>query len=69
MKYIKGELGKGVVIMSDQQVEALLDAIGLDAFDHYVSRLANFIIKNGASVGNHYDTILKWWKQDSGVDK
>lgn len=69
MKYIKGELGKGVVILSDQQVEALLDAIGLDAFDHYVSRLANFIIKNGASVGNHYDTILKWWKQDSGVDK
>ena len=69
MKYIKGELGKGVVILSDQQVEALLDAIGLDAFDPYVSRLANFIIKNGASVGNHYDTILKWWKQDSGVDK
>ena len=69
MKYFQGELGKGVVLLSDEQVAGLLDAMGLDAFDHYVSKLANFIIKNGATVKSHYDTILKWWREDSGAER
>ena len=69
MKYFKGELGKGVVILSDEQVDRLLETLGLDAFDHYVSKLANFIIKNGATVKSHFDTILKWWREDSCVDE
>ena len=64
LKYFQGELGKGVVMLSEEQVEKLLDTMGLDAFDHYVSKLANFIIKNGASVKSHYETILKWWRED-----
>ena len=64
LKYFQGELGKGVVMLSEEQVEKLLDTMGLDAFDHYVSKLANFIIKNGASVKSHYETILKWWRVD-----
>lgn len=67
LKYFQGELGKGVVILSDEQVESLLGMLDLDAFDHYVSKLANFIIKNDAKVKNHYETILKWWKEDSNV--
>ena len=69
MKYFQGELGKGVVILSDEQVDGLLESLGLDAFDHYVSKLATFIIKNGASVKSHYETILKWWKEDSNVHR
>jgi hypothetical protein len=69
LKYFQGELGKGVVILSDEQVDRLLETLGLDAFDHYVGKLANFIIKNGASVASHYDTILKWWRADSAVEK
>ena len=69
LKYFQGEIGKGVVILSDEQVDRLLETLGLDAFDHYVSKLANFIIKNGASVASHYDTILKWWRADSAVEK
>lgn len=69
LKYFKGELGKGVVILSDEQVDKLLETLGLDAFDHYVGKLAGFIIKNGASVASHYDTILKWWRADSAVEK
>lgn len=69
MKYFQGELGKGVVILSDEQVDRLLETLGLDAFDHYVSKLANFIIKNGATVKSHFDTILKWWREDSCVDE
>ena len=66
LKYFQGELGKGVVILSDEQVDRLLESLGLDAFDHYVSKLANFIIKNKANVASHYDTIMKWWRADSG---
>ena len=51
-------------MLSEEQVEKLLDTMGLDAFDHYVSKLANFIIKNGASVKSHYETILKWGRED-----
>jgi hypothetical protein len=69
LKYFQGELGKGVVILSDEQVDILLEKLGLDAFDHYVGKLAGFIIKNGASVASHYDTILKWWRADSAVEK
>lgn len=65
MKMLGGELGKGVVILSDAQIDMLLDKMGVDAFDHYVAKLANFIIKNGASVKGHYSTILKWWTEDS----
>lgn len=52
-------------MLSDEQVDKLLETLGLDAFDHYVSKLADFIIKNGATVKSHYDTILRWWREDS----
>ena len=66
---VGGELGKNVVFLSDDQVEDLLEKMGLPAFDHYVDKLSNFIIKNGARVKNHYETILKWWQEDAAVQK
>ena len=66
-KFLGGELGKGVVLLSDEQIEDLLDRMGMDAFDHYVDKLSSFIIKNDAKVKNHYETILKWWKEDSTI--
>lgn len=65
LKFMSGELGKGVVILSDGQVDSLLDIMDIDMFDHYVSKLADFIIKNGAKVKSHYSTILRWWTEDS----
>ena len=65
LKYLQGDLGKGVVVLSDGQVEALLDKMDIDMFDHYVAKLANYIIRNDANIKNHYSTILKWWTQDS----
>jgi len=65
LEFMGGTLGKGVVLLSEAQRNALLDELGLDAFNHYISRLADFIIKNDASVGNHYETIRKWAKEDS----
>lgn len=67
LELIQGELGQGVVFLSDRQIESLLNTMDLDAFDYYVAKLANFIIKNDAKVKNHYETILKWWKEDTGV--
>lgn len=69
LKYFQGGLGKGVVMLSDEQVDYLLETLGLDAFDHYVCKLADFIINKGANVASHCDTILKWWRQDSLIDK
>ena len=65
VRMVGGELGKGVVFLSDEQVSDLLDKLDIDTFDYYVEKLANFIIRNDAKVKNHYETILKWWRQDS----
>ena len=67
VKAMGGSLGKGVVFMSDEQVADLLEQMGIETFDYYVDKLSDFIIKNGARVKNHYETILKWWKEDSGL--
>lgn len=62
-----GDLGKGVVFLSDRQMECLLERMGLYAFERYVERLAGFIINKNANVKNHYGTILKWYEEDSKV--
>ena len=62
-----GELGKNVVFLSDAQIGDLLDTMGIETFDYYVAKLARFIIDNDAQVKNHYETILKWWKEDAAL--
>ena len=69
LKYMNGELGRGVVFLTDSQIDDLLDRLGLDAFDYYVDKLSNFILKNNARVASHYDTILKWWEEDCGLKR
>ena len=58
---------EGVVYLSDRQMGYLLEKLGMDAFDEYFARLERFIIDNGASVKNHYKTILKWYEEDTKV--
>ena len=60
-----GDLGRNVVFLSEAQISDLLDKMGIETFDYYVAKLARFIIDNDAQVKNHYETILKWWKQDA----
>ena len=66
-EYMGGTLGKGVVLLSDAQRDALLDKLGLDRFNFYVDKLATFIIDKDAKVSNHYKTILKWAEEDAKV--
>ena len=68
LKKMNGKLGKGVIFLTDAQVEELLGIMGLDAFDKYVDKLSRYIIKNDANVGDHRETILRWWRQDCGLE-
>lgn len=65
LRFMQGELGRGVVMLTDEQVDSLLDRLGLDGFDYYVDKLSSFILKNGARVKNHYATILRWYLEDT----
>lgn len=67
LEKMQGSLGKGVVFLTEEQIEALLDEIGIDAFDRYVAKLADFIIDKNANIKNHYETILKWYKEDATI--
>lgn len=67
LEFIRGELGKGVVKLTPFQFDLLLDRLGVDMFDHYVRKLADFIIKNGATPGNHFKLIQKWADEDAGI--
>lgn len=62
-----GTLGKGVVLLTRKQQDELIDKLGFDAFNHYVGRMADFIIKNNASVSNQFAMILKWAREDAKV--
>ncbi len=65
LKCIQGSLGKGVVYLTDTQFSNLIDKLGLDAFNRYIERLADFIISKKAYVKSHYETILKWYAADT----
>lgn len=62
-----GALGQGVVFLSDAQFSDLLDQMGLDTFNHYMKKLSDYIIRNNANIKNHYETMLKWWREDGAV--
>ena len=68
VKVMGGELGKGVVFLSEDQTADLLDRMDLETFNYYVDKLSSFIIDKCAHVKNHYETILKWWREDSGLE-
>lgn len=68
LQIMRGELGRGVIALSNAQIAGLLDKMGLEVFDHYIEKLADFIIRTGAKPKSHYETILKWWREDSRVE-
>ena len=68
LEAIGGNLGKGVVFLTQEQMGDLIDKLGLDAFNRYMERLATFIIDKNAYVQNHYATILKWWREDNKTE-
>lgn len=65
MECLTGTLGRGVVYLTPEQDEMLLDKLGFDGYNKYIKKLADFIIEKNANVGNHYQTILKWYEEDT----
>lgn len=68
LRFMGGTLGKGVVLLSDDQTEHLLDRMGLDAFNYYVEKLATLLLENKIKAKNHYATIMRWYLEDSEVE-
>ena len=56
----------GNIMLTENQVGNLLEKIGLDAFDYYTNKVSKFI-DTGGYVKNPYQTILKWYEEDSRV--
>ncbi|MBE6618394.1 MAG: DnaD domain protein [Ruminococcaceae bacterium] len=58
-RYLGGDLGKGVVFLSDEQMSDLLDKLSIEEFDHYVSVVADCILKGKKyTKKTHYQAIL-----------
>ena len=54
-----GELGKGVVLLSQEQMDDLLDKLSLDEFNHYVGVVADCILSGKQyKRKTHYQAIL-----------
>lgn len=68
-KYLGG-IGKGVVLLSDEQMESLLDELSVDEFDHYVGVVADCEL-NGKpfTKKTHYQAILDMAYKDRRAKK
>lgn len=63
-----GDLGKGVVLLSQEQMDDLLDKLSLDEFNHYVSVVADCILKGKRyTKKTHYQAILDMAAKDRKI--
>ena len=63
-----GELGKGVVLLSQEQMDDLLEKLSLDEFNHYVSVVAECILKGKRyTKKTHYQAILDMAAKDRRI--
>jgi hypothetical protein len=60
-----GHLGKGVLMLTNDQISDLLDKLSIDEFDLYCNKLSDYIIAHPEKTfKSHYQTILKWVAED-----
>lgn len=58
-KVLGGELGKGVVLLSQEQMDDLLEKLSIEEFDHYVGVVADCVLKGKQfKKKTHYQAIL-----------
>ena len=69
-KYLGGTLGKGVVMLSEEQFDSLLDELSIEEFDKYVAVVAECEL-NGQHYKKktHYQAILDMARKDRRVKK
>ena len=67
-KVLGGELGKGVVLLSQEQIDDLLERLSLEEFDYYVGVVADCILKGKQyKRKTHYQAILDMAAKDRKV--
>ena len=70
LRYIGGKLGKGVVMLSDEQISDLLDKLSLEEFDKYVGIVADMELSGKHyRKKTHYQAILDMAAKDRRVRK
>lgn len=67
-QFLGGSLGKGVVLLSQEQMDNLLDILSAEEFDHYVSVIAEKELQGHKyKRKTHYQAILDMAKQDRKI--
>ena len=67
-KMLGGELGKGVVFLSQMQMDDLLEKLSLEEFDYYVGVVADCILKGKQyKRKSHYQAILDMASADRRI--
>lgn len=67
-----GKINVGKVVenaLDESQKAELIKIMGADKYRWYVDKLANFILNRQARVKSCYETILKWYEEDSQASK
>lgn len=55
------------VFLSSVQEDYLINYLGIETTEHYIKKLADFIVDKNANIKNHFATILKWSKEDGNM--
>lgn len=70
MRFLGGSLGKGVVMLSEEQIDSLLDELSLDEFDKYVGIVADMELSGKHyKKKTHYQAILDMAAKDRRVNE
>lgn len=57
---------QGLITITDDQLEAMLDVMSLEVFNRYIDKLEQCLLK-GYQIHSHYATIMKWYEKDTKV--
>lgn len=70
LRYLGGSLGKGVVMLSEDQIDSLLDEMSVEEFDKYVEIVAECELSGKRyKKKSHYQAILDMALKDRKVNK
>jgi predicted phage replisome organizer len=69
MRFLGGSLGKGVVMLSEEQIDSLLEELSVDEFDKYVGIIAEMELSGKHyKKKTHYQAILDMAAKDRRVN-
>ncbi len=52
------------VLLTEEQYMSLLAKMDIDTLNYYCNRIEDCIVNKGYNIRSHYNTILKWWRED-----